>query len=411
MTLQLGDAPTRERQNTSPDLGSELVPFAHTEITPEAVDAAVRVLRSGWVTTGPEVCAFEAEFAAWVATDNAVAVSSCTAGLELALRSLMLPAGSKVLLSTLTFCGAAHAVVHAGLQPVLADIDPATLMPSAATVAQASARAGGVRAMVVVHLGGHAADVEALAEAAGLGLDRVVEDAAHAVGTSVAGRHIGNKSRACCYSFYATKNLPIGEGGMVTSSDPDVAAFVREARLHGMSSDAWRRYLPGGSWRYSVRAPGLKANMTDLQAAIGRAQLRHLVEWQARRRDLAARYDERLAALTGLLLPPRPVGGGHAWHLYAVRLLTTDRDAAIEALAAAGIGTSVHFIPLHHLPYFLQMCPESGLLTSADEVASQLLSLPLHPALRDEQVDRVCDQLATHLQHRHSSGSAKRTLS
>jgi dTDP-4-amino-4,6-dideoxygalactose transaminase len=172
---------------------------------------------------------------------------------------------------------------------------------------------------------------------------------------------------------------------------------MRRARLHGMSSDAWRRYLPGGSWRYSVEAPGLKANMTDLQAAIGREQLTHLAGWQARRRALADRYDRGLATLPALALPARPADGGHAWHLYAVRVLTQDRDVLIDQLTRARIGTSVHFTPLHHMPYFRAMCADPEALGTADLVASQLLSLPLHPALTDGQVDRVCDVLGTHL--------------
>lgn len=378
-------------------LDVESVPFAHTEITPGAVAAATRVLQSGWVTTGPEVLAFEREFGAWVEAEQAVAVSSCTAALELALRAFALPVGSRVLISTLTFCGAAHAVVHAGLVPVLADVDERTQMPSARTTAEACTRAGGVAAMVVVHLGGHPAPVAELTAAAGLRAERVVEDAAHAVGSYDHGRHVGSASAATCFSFYATKNLPIGEGGMVTTADPDLAATMRRARLHGMSSDAWRRYLPGGSWRYSVEAPGLKANMTDLQAAIGREQLTHLAAWQNRRRALADRYDRGLAELPALALPARPADGGHAWHLYAVRVLTQDRDVLVGQLAAAGIGTSVHFIPLHHMPYFRAMCAAPEELRTADLVATQLLSLPLHPALTDRQVDRVCDVLATHL--------------
>jgi perosamine synthetase len=305
----------------------------------------MRVLRSGWLTTGPEVHAFEREFAEWVGAAHAVAVSSCTVAIELSLRAMRLPRGAKVLTSTMTFCGAVHAIVHAGLTPVLVDVGDATLMPDAATVAAAAERAGGVDAMVVLHFAGFPAPVEELAAAAGLPLARVVEDAAHALGTWVDDRPVGAISAATCFSFYATKNLPIGEGGMVTTADPALADYVRRGRLHGMSKDAWKRYLPGAPWYYNVDIAGLKANMTDLQAAIGRAQLRRLAGWQERRADLAGAYDEGLAGIPGLRPPPRPERGRHAWHLYVIRVepgFGLGRDDLIAELADRGVGTFLY---------------------------------------------------------------------
>jgi hypothetical protein len=227
----------------------------------------------------------------------------------------------------------------------------------------------------------------------------VIEDAAHAVDTVVGGRRVGSISAATCFSFYATKNLPIGEGGMVTTLDPDIAEFVRRARLHGMSRDAWRRYLPGSAWRYTVDVAGLKANMTDVQAAVGRAQLRHLTEWQSRRAEIADRYDRGLAGIPGLGTPARSSVGRHAWHLYVMRVLPTagiDRDAFITALAERGVDCSVHFIPIHHQPYFQEMLGGdiAAEFPSADRIFRQIVSLPLHPALSDEEVDRVCESAA-----------------
>ena len=375
--------------------GGTRVPFADCEIAEEAQEAALEVLRSGWVTTGRQTSAFESEFAEYVGAEHAVAVSSCTAGIELALRSLGLEPGSRVLVSTVTFCGAVHAIVHAGLQPVLVDVDPGTGMPDEYTVRRAAASCGGVEAMLVVHLAGDPTPVVALAAAAGLPLDRVVEDAAHALGSYYCGSHIGTETAATCYSFYATKNLPIGEGGMVTTADPDRADLLRRMRLHGMSADAWRRYLPGGSWQYDVRTAGLKANMSDLQAAIGRAQLRRLPQWQHRRAEIAARYDERLAQLPGLGLPhrPRPGQGVHAWHLYPVRIPPwwPARDDVITDLDAAGIGTSVHFIPIHRLGHFRKYASGAGRdMRGAEALFPSLVSLPMYPRLTDEQVDAVC---------------------
>jgi dTDP-4-amino-4,6-dideoxygalactose transaminase len=379
----------------SPSSGA--IHFAAARLTPEAHAAARRVLASGWLTTGPEVVAFEDEFARLVDARHAVAVSSCTAGLELSLRAMGLPAGARVLVSSVTFVGALHAIVHSGLTPVLVDVDPETAMPTPETTRAAAEQVGGVDAMMVVHLYGDPAPVDELAEAACLGLDVVVEDAAHALGTDIGERSVGSVSRATSFSFYATKNLPVGEGGMVTTDDDGLADVVRKGRLHGMSRDAWRRYLPGGGWRYDVEIDGLKANMTDLQAAIGRGQLTAFPAWQDRRAELAARYDEQLAGLPGLALPHRPLDGRHAWHIYAVRVLAdaaVDRDGLAARLSEQDIGTSVHFIPLHHLSYVSSLTGvRPGQLPGADRLSGELLSLPMHPWLSDRDVDRVCELL------------------
>jgi dTDP-4-amino-4,6-dideoxygalactose transaminase len=379
--------------------GARRIPFARAELCDEARLAAMQVLESGWLTTGPEVVAFEREFAQWVQADHAVAVASCTAAIELALRALQLPRGAKVLTSTMTFCGAVHAIVHAGLVPVLADVDPVTLCSDASTCAAAAKRVGGVDAMVVTHYAGFPAPVEELAEAAGLPLGRVVEDAAHALGTTVGTRPVGTLSAATCFSFYATKNLPIGEGGMITTGDQAIADHLRRARLHGMSNDAWKRYLPGNAWRYNVEVAGLKANMTDPQAAIGRAQLRKFAGWQDRRALLARRYDAGLAAVPGLRLPARPARGRHAWHLYALQVepeFGLGRDELIVELAEQGVSCSVHFIPVHHFPYFQELlsADQLGRHPEADAAFERVVSLPLYPGLAEADVDDVCQLIA-----------------
>ena len=384
------------------------VPYSRPVVAPETGAAVQRVLRSGWLTTGPECAAFEVELAAWLGVPYAVTVSSCTAAIEIALRGLRLPRDAKVLVPAITFCGAVEAVRHAGLVPVVADVEPDTGTVSPRTCAAAAREAGGVQAMLALHFAGYPADVAALADAVGLTLDQVVEDAAHALGTRVGDELVGGLSRATCFSFYATKNLPIGEGGMLTTRDEEFAAQARVTRLHGMTSDAWRRYLPGGSWRYSVEEAGLKANLSDVHAAIGRAQLRHLDDWQARRHELVARYAAGLADVPGLGLPSGPPTGEHAWHLYVVRVTPetgVTRDDLAQLLAERGIGTSVHFIPLHHFPHFRDICvvPSAG-LPGADAVFAETLSLPLHQGLTDEDVDTVVDAL-----HELAPGSAPAT--
>jgi perosamine synthetase len=372
------------------------VPYANCYVCPEARAAALDVLASGWLTAGAQTFAFERDFSAWVGAPETIAVSSCTAAIELSLRAMRLPPGAPVLTPTITFCGAVHAIVHSGLRPVLIDADEDTLTVSAATVARA---AQGVRpaAMVIQHMAGFPAPVGQLAEAAGLPLSRVVEDAAHGLGAAVDGQPVGTLSRATCFSFYATKNLPIGEGGAICTDDPELADQLREMRQHGMSKDAWRRYRPGAGWRYSVDSDGLKANFTDLQAAIGRAQLTQLSGWQRRRADIAARYDRALADVPGVILPPRPKNGTHAWHLYVVRIAAEygrTRDELAERLTALDVGTSVHFVPVHHFSYFRRLLGAGAEnLPVADRLSDQLLSLPLHPQLSDLDVDQVCTHI------------------
>lgn len=372
------------------------VPFTVPPLTEDAHVAADRVLRSGWLTTGPECVAFEEDLAAHVGQPYAVVVASCTQALELSLRALRLDPGSPVLTPSLTFCGAVAAIVHAGYRPVLVDVDESTLTPGPAEVAAAVARAGRPSAMVVCDLGGYPVDATVLADAARLPRTRIVVDAAHGPGGDI-GRadDPARAPYATCLSFYATKNLPIGEGGAVVTHDDELAAWLRAARLHGMSRDAWRRYLPGGSWRYDVIDVGFKANLTDLQAAIGRAQLASLPAWQRRRGELVAHYDRDLAAppLADVISLPRR-HPGHAWHLYQVRVPRRDEIAA--ALATAGVGTSVHFIPVHRLTGFARLfgADQRAALPVTDRVAGELLSLPLYPGLANEAVDRVKGLLA-----------------
>ncbi|MGH3169089.1 MAG: DegT/DnrJ/EryC1/StrS family aminotransferase [Trebonia sp.] len=379
-------------------ISQQAIPFCRTEIVPSAQRAAVRVLASGWVTMGAESISFEQEFGAWTGASHAVSVSSCTAAIQMALTALDLPPGAPVLTPTLTFCGAVQAIAHAGLRPVLVDTDEATLTMSAGGVAKAARN--GAAAIVIQHMAGYPVNGTELAAAAGIPERNVVEDAAHGLGATVGGRPVGSFSRAGCFSFYATKNLPIGEGGAITTTDGDLAERWRRMRLHGMSRDAWRRYDRSGTWRYTVEDAGIKANFTDLQAAIGREQLRHLGAWQRRRAAIAARYDAQLAEVRGLELPPRPAADRHAWHLYIVRIkprtFGMNRDLACDRLAEAGIGTSVHFIPVHHLPHFRRLLGREacGGLPAADRIFPQLLSLPMHPGLTDSDVDRVCDALA-----------------
>lgn len=385
--------------------GQTTVPFNITSFAGEVSDAVVKVLDSGWVTTGPQTAAFEQDFADYLGAAHVVAVASCTTALELCLRAMDLPQGSAVLTPSLTFCGAINAILHAGHRPVLVDIDEGTLVPGPETVAAAAARARAAgaapAAMIVQNQGGYPVDVPALTEAAELDRTRVIEDAAHGPGAGRDGAPVGSSSYAACFSFYATKNMPIGEGGAIATSDQDLADLVRAMRLHGMSKDSWKRYLPGGSWRYDVKTVGLKANMTDIQASIGRAQLTALPQWQRTRAELVARYDEALRGLPGLVLPQRELDGvQHAWHLYQVRV--PERDALIAELEAAGVATSVHFIPASHMTSYRSILGEDecARVPVTDRVAEELLSLPLYPGLSPDGQDRVVSALTEALRTR-----------
>jgi len=354
-----------------------------------------RVLGSGWLTTGPECTAFEEELSLFLGQPHVVTVASCTQALELSLRALRLDPGAAVLTPSLTFCGAVGAIVHAGYRPVLVDVARDTLTPDEPAVAAAAARAGRPAAMVVCDLGGYPVDHVALAAAAGLPCRRIVVDAAHGPGGDVGRAAAATAPFATCLSFYATKNLPIGEGGAVATYDEELAGWLRRMRMHGMTADAWRRYLPGGSYHYEVTEIGHKANLTDLQAAIGRAQLLALPGWQACREHLMTRYDNALAAagLTDRVRTPRR-HPGHARHLYQV--LLPRRDEVSERLREVGIGTSVHFVPVHRLSGYAAVlgAAEVASVPVTDEVAEQLLSLPLYPGLADSAVDLVVDRLA-----------------
>jgi len=370
------------------------LPFALPDIGDEEIRAVETCLRSGWVTTGPTTRRFEQEFQSYLGGDvQAISVNSATAGLHLALESVGIGPGDEVIVPTMTFTATAEVVRYLGARPVLVDVDPVTLNISPSAVAAAITPR--TRAVMPVHYAGLACDMDAiLALAARHGL-RVIEDAAHAFPTRLDGRLVGTlDSDITVFSFYANKTMTTGEGGMVVTRDAELAARMRTMRLHGINRDAFDRYTSRvPAWFYEVVAAGFKYNLTDIASAIGIEQLRKIDRFQQRRSWLAHRYDEALAGLP-LQLPAHPAfGSTHAWHLYVVRLqdgAPIDRDTLINELAERGIGTSVHFIPLHRQPYWRDSCalnPESFPVAEASYAA--MLSLPLYTRMRDADQDRV----------------------
>jgi len=372
------------------------VPFYRPDIGEQELAAVAETLRSGWLTIGPRTHEFEEAFARAVNAPYAVAVSSCTAALHLGLDALDLKPDDEVITSTLTFTATGASIVHAGGRLVLADVTADTLNLDPADVARKITPR--TRAIVPVHFAGHPAPMEELLAIARQHRLTVLEDAAHAIPASYRGQPIGSIGDMTAFSFYATKNLTTGEGGMLTLSDGSLAERLQTRRLHGMSRDAWRRYSGEGSWRYDVAYPGFKYNMTDVAAAMGLVQLQRLPALHRRRQRLAALYTELLGDVPELQLPATRADVGHAWHLYVVRLqldrLRLSRDAVIEALKAAGIGTSVHFIPLHLLSYYRDTFgyrPSDFPIASA--AADAIISVPLFTLMADDDVVYVAAAL------------------
>jgi dTDP-4-amino-4,6-dideoxygalactose transaminase len=330
------------------------VPYHRPSIGQEEIDEVVETLKSGWLTTGPRTARFEQEFASYVGAPHAQAVNSCTAGLHLTLAALKIGPGDEVITTPLTFCATVNAILHVGATPVLADVGPdGNIDPNSV----AERITGKTRAILPVHLAGAPCEMSALWALARKHRLYVIEDAAHAAGTHYRGQpvgagnpHLGDHSTACVFSFYATKNLTTGEGGMVTTHDAALAESLKILCLHGISKNAWNRYSDRGNWYYEVTASGFKYNLSDIQSAIGIHQLKKLEHFIEVRSRYAALYNQILAGIEELELPPVPPHSRHAWHLYMLRLnldrISIDRDEFINALRERGIGTSVHFIPI-----------------------------------------------------------------
>jgi len=369
--------------------------FSPPMIGDEEIAEVVASLRSDWLTTGPRVRSFEEQFAAFVGAPSAVALNSATAAMHVALAVLGIGPGDEVITTTMTFCSSVHVIEHMGARPVLVDVEPDTLNIDPERIRAAiTAR---TRAILPVHLYGHPVDMDAvLAIAREHGL-AVVEDAAHALPASHRGRMVGAPAEGvrnlAAFSFYATKNLTTGEGGMLTGP-PELLAEARTWALHGMSRDAYRRYEADGSWRYDVVLPGFKYNMADLQAAIGLVQLRRLPELQRRRREIVSCYDRAFGALPEVQIPSVRPEVESAHHLYVLRLrldrLAIDRSGLIRELTARRIGSSVHFIPIHHHTYYRERYRHpAGSFPVADREFERIVSLPLSPRLSDRDVEDV----------------------
>lgn len=371
------------------------LPFALPDIGDHEIAEVVDTLRSGWVTTGPKTRRFEEDFAAWLGDPSlhALAVNSATAGLHLALEALGIGPGDEVITTTHTFTATAEVVRYLGADVVLVDIDPATLCIDVDAVERAVTPR--TKAVVPVHYAGLAADMARLIPLARKHGLKIVEDAAHALPTTCGGRLVGTlDSDATVFSFYANKTITTGEGGMVVVRDDDVAKRIKVMRLHGISRDAFDRFTAKvPSWYYEIVAPGFKYNLTDIAAALGIHQLRRARGFQQQREAVAMAYHRALDGLP-LLLPPGPQPGDmHSWHLYVVRLgdeARIGRDAFIDRLFAAGIGCSVHYIPLHLQPYWRDRYGlRAEQFPHSQHAYERLVSLPMYSRMTEADVDRV----------------------
>ena len=375
---------------------SGAIPFHRPSIGAEEEEAVLRVLRSGWLTTAGEARAFEEELAHFVGARHAISVSSATAGLHLALEAAGVRPGSRVITTPYTFTSTAEVIRYLGADPLFVDVREDDLNIDPAEIGRALEREGidAVSAILPVHLGGHPCAMEAIRELAG---DRipVVEDAAHALPAARAGRALGTWGTAGVYSFYATKTITTGEGGMVVTDDAELARRMTVMRLHGIDREVWDRYTsPRPSWQYEVVEAGFKYNLPDILAALGRVQLRRADGFARRRREIASIYHDRLADREYLELPPACAES--SWHLYVVRIrperLRVGRDEFIARLADLGIGTSVHYIPLHLMPYYRDrygLKPEDFPVSL--DAYTRAFSLPIYPGLDDGEVERVAE--------------------
>ncbi len=426
------------------------IPFSLPTIEQDEITEVLSVLQSDWLTTGPKTKQFEKEFASFIDSRNAIAVNSCTAALHLALEAIGIKEGDEVITTPMTFAATAEVIRYFNAKPVFIDIDPITMNINTTLLEEFLYRrhedkkfgssessssnlhnfptSSKIKAIIPVHYAGYPCDMDKILELAEKFNLHVIEDAAHALPAYYKGRMIGTIGDITCFSFYATKNITTGEGGMITTDNDEWAERMRIMSLHGISKDAWKRYTAEGSWYYEIIAPGYKYNLTDIAAALGLAQLKKANKFWKRRIEIARMYTEALKEIDAIETPPagcefkeiehakklrnyenpNDVSSDllnfitsepqvkKSWHLYVIKLnldrLTIDRNRFIEELKQRGIGTSVHFIPLHIHPYYKKTYgykPDD--YPVAYETYKRIISLPIYPRMTDKDVEKVID--------------------
>ncbi len=371
----------------------EFLPFSRPTISQEAIDEVVACLKSGWITTGPRVKQFEDDLKTYLSAPHALALSSATAGLHLALTAIKLAPGDEVITTPMTFAATLNTIVLSGGKPVLVDVEPGTYNMDVTLLEKAVTKR--TRAIMPVHFAGLPVDLDPLYAVAKKHNLRVIEDAAHAIGTEYKGKRIGSFGDIQVFSFHPNKNMTTGEGGCVVTRDAKLADDVALLRFHGMDREAWNRFGKKGSQHYEIIAPGYKYNMMDMQAALGLHQLRALDGFIKRRTELALRYQDLLAGWPQLSLPVAPPYKHlHAWHLYTPLVnpgaAGMDRDAFMQGLKERNIGTGLHYRAVHLYPYYREQFGfKRGDFPNAETISDRIVSLPLFPTMTDADQDRV----------------------
>lgn len=376
----------------------KFIPYNVPNITDVEINEVVDTLKSGWIAKGPRTMKFEKEFAEYVGAKYALGVNSATAALHVALLAKGIGAGDEVITTPMTFASTASTVIHTGATPVFADIDYSTGCIDPDEIEKKITPK--TKAIVPVHYSGQVCDLDRIYDIAEKYNLFVSEDAAHALWSRYKGRLIGNKLQgAASYSFYATKNLATGDGGMLVTDDEKIIEKARILAGQGMSHNAWNRYAKGGSWKYDIVEPGFKYNMFDIQAALGLKQLSRLEEMQEKRLKIAAKFQEAFGKMDAIDPPFVPDYTTHCWHLYVIRivpeLLTIDRDQFIVELNERNVGTSVHFIPVHYMSaYRDRFGYKEGDFPNTEKHFDRIISLPLYPTITDEETQYVIDAVA-----------------
>ena len=378
-------------------LRNEFLPFFKASIGDEEIKEVTDTLKSGWITTGPKTKLFEEKFREYIGSKYAIALNSCTAGLHLALVAAGVNRNDEVITTPYTFAATGEVIVQTGARPIFVDVEKNGLNIS--PKALRNAITSKTKAIIPVHFAGLPCQMAEILEVARENNLIIIEDAAHALSAKYNGQMVGNIGDITVFSFYATKNITTGEGGMVTTNNPELADKIRLLSLHGLSRDAWKRYTAEGSWYYEIVDSGYKYNMTDIQAAIGLHQLKKVDSFQRAREDLVKMYDEGFKDVPEIIIPYRENALTHAWHLYVIQLkpelLNINRNQFIEELFKYKIGTSVHFIPLHLHPYYRNNFVFNGGFPNAEYACERVISLPLYPAMTSENVKYVIDSVKT----------------
>lgn len=372
------------------------IPFHQPDVGKEEANEVAKVIQSGWLTTGPKTRLFEERFARFVGAKHAVALTSCTAAMELSLTAYGVGEGDEVITTPFTFPATAEVIIQRGARPVFVDIKPDTLCLDENKIEEAITRR--TKAVLPVHYAGLACEMKPILAIAKKYQLKVIEDAAHAFPTVYQKQRVGSIGDATCFSFYVTKTITTGEGGMFTTNDVKTAERVRRLSLHGLSKDIWERRKNKGHWAYDVIEPGRKYNLSDLQSALGVVQLAKAETMRNKRKNIAAQYDKAFKSCESIELPFRRSPDEHAWHLYVIQIqpetLRISRDQIIEKLAQEGIGTSVHFIPMHlHSYYRKRFGFKPHDFPAAYAAFKRVISLPIYPGLTPGKVNRVSEIL------------------